>query len=219
MASFSYKPKELTDLCHFVSSSATDYGVQCTILREFNTVKEYTSQHFNIIKTLYEGRPAAASQQCNKDVAFLHVSQPGKTFEKFDQEKYKLALVPKAYFKVLEFFQSEWPMVYNRIESDFLNIRGRKEWYNVTPSISFRGPADVQFTLIVDSTDHIELALKVTKSHDLGKTNISLCYTDDTMGSIHLPPLTMVKMAQERAALSTLYYYKEPPSSKKSRQS
>lgn len=214
MASFSYKLKEHSDFCHFSHSSATDYGVQCSILRDANTIKNYTGQHTNIINTLYEGRP-----QSIKEVAFLHVSQPGKTFEKFDHEKYKIALVPKAYIKVLEFFQTEWPLVYNRIESDFQIMKAKKEWLNITPSISFRGPADIHYQLIVDSTDHVELALKVIKNYDTGKTNITLCYSDETIGSTHLPPLGMVKMAQDRAYLNTLYNYKEALSTKKSRQS
>lgn len=212
MALYSYKLKEHTDLCHFIPSSTTDFGVQCTVLREGQNIKEYTGQHYNIIKTLFEGRQ-------HQDVALLVVTQPGKSFEHFDHEKFKLALVPKAYFRVLEFFQTEWPLVYKRIESDFQNMKGKKEWLNLIPTISFKGPADIQYQLIVDSTDHVELVLKVTKSHELGKTNITLCYSDEHLGSIHLPPLTMVKLAQDRGYLNTLFNYKETLSTKKSRQS
>ena len=211
---YSYKPKEQVDLCHFNLASEKDYGVQCVILREAQDIKEYTAHHSTIVKSLYEGRPYKL-----KDVAFLQVASPGKAFGHFDQEKYKIALVPRAYFKVLEFFQTEWPLVSKHIEADHQGVKSKREWISAFPSITFRGRADVQFEVIVDTTDHLKLSIKVTKNPDIGKSNISLVYSYETLGSIHLPPLAMVKMANDLAQLSTLYNYKEEVPAKKSRQS
>jgi hypothetical protein len=214
MASYSYKIKENADLCQYIHSSEKDYGVQCVIMREANNIKEYSPHHYAGIKTLFESRP----QDSVKEVAFLHVAPPAKAFEKFDQEKYKLVLTAKAYLKVLEFFQSEWSLLFKRMESDIQNIKAKKEWITLNPNISFRGAADIIFMTPLDTTNTYALNLVVTKRIETGKTNITLSYTDETLGSLHLPPAAMDYLAQDTAYLTKLLDYKEPVATKRSRQ-
>lgn len=215
MASYSYKVKDNADLCHYVHSSEKDYGVQCVILREATQIKDYSPQHYAGIKSLFENRPQGSS----KEVVFLHVASPGKVFEKFDQEKYKLVMTAKAYFRLLDFFKSEWQLVVKRIESDYQDIKAKKEWIQINPSVSFRGSADIIFKLPLDSTNTFALDMVVTKRFDTGKTNIMLTYTDETLGSVHLPPFPMVHLAQDMAYLTSLFNYKDEVITKRSRQS
>lgn len=209
MASYSYKLRENTALCHYKLASEKEFGVQCCIFKDSNSCKEFSSQYYLLYKTNFENKQLGA--------AFLQVSPPGKGFEKFDQEKYKIVISVKAYFKVLEFFVSEWFLVLKRSESDYNDLMNCKEWLSLTPSISFRGPADVIYKSIIDSTSTTDLDLVVTKRGDKsGKMNISLVYTDEKLGSIHLPPNTMIKLAQELSHLIAIYEYKEVVSTKKS---
>jgi len=209
-----YKRQEDTDLCHFVHASEKDYGVQCVIVRDFGLVKEYTIQNYPCVKSVYENRP----QGSLKDVAFMHVASPGKAFERFDQEKYKIVMTSKAYFNLLNFFHSEWSLVVKRIESDYQDIKSKKEWITLCPTMSFRGMADIVYKLPLDDTNSLALNLVVTKRVDNGKTNIALTYTDETLGSIHLPPGPMVHLAQDKEYIVKVFDYKEPVVTKRSRQ-
>ena len=111
MTSYSYKLKENTDLCHYFLASEKEYGVQCIILREKNKPNDITQKHLNVVKCLFENRISHSP----KDVAFIQVAPPAKAFEKFDAEKYKIIIVADAYFKLLQFFNSDWPLVRKRL--------------------------------------------------------------------------------------------------------
>lgn len=205
MATYTYKPREGCDLRHSIPSAEKEYGVQCIIARD---IKEHAS---DLIKIVCENR-------C-KDVAFLHIAIPGKTFESFDHEKYKLVLTPKAYFKLLEFFVSDYNLVMKRMESDYLAIKGKKVWLTLQTETAIRGPADIVFTLPLDVTNTFALELIITRRVDINKTNILLAYTDEAMGLVNLPPQPMMMLAASHAYLNSLYNYKEQPAAKKSRQS
>lgn len=205
MASYTYKIKEGCDLRHSVLASEKDYGVQCILIKDNN---EHSSP---VAKILCENR-------C-KDVAFLQVAIPGKSFEPFDYEKYKLVLKPKAYFKLLEFFLTDYDLVMKRMESDYQAMKHKKAWMTLQADTAIRGPADIVFTLPLDETNTFALELILTRKVDINKTNILLAYTDETMGFINLPPQPLITLAQSYVYLSSLYNYKEPPSAKKSRQS
>ena len=213
MASYTFKLKENTDLCHFNLSSEKDFGVQCVILRDCNSQQDYTSQHANVVKALFEGRAKTL-----KDVAFLHVASPGKAFEKFDQEKYKLVLTGNAYLKLLEFFQSDWSLLQRRLDLDFQSIKTKKDWILMISSFKFKGPADIVYRLPLDTSNTLCLELVVTKRGDNGKTNICLVYTDETLGILHLPPPTMVNLAKDLEFVKSHYDYKDGPSPKRGRQ-
>jgi hypothetical protein len=203
MASYSYKLKEYSDLCHFIPPSEKEHGIQCVFLRNPNSVKDYSPLHYTAVKSLFENR-----SQLIKEVAFLHITTPGKAFEKFDQEKYKLVIAAKA-----------WPLVQKRMESDYQDMKEKQEWIALSPSISFRGPADIIYKSTLDSTNTFALELVVTKRIDTGKTNITLAYTDETLGSVSLPPAPMMHLAKENAFFSSVWDYKEAVITKRSRQS
>lgn len=169
-----------------------------------------------MVKGLFENRSSPTGK---RDVVFLQVASPAKAFDHFDAEKYKIIVTADAYFKLLQFFQSEWQLVKKRLDSDHQDIKTNREWISISPTISFRGPADIVYQFVLDATNTFALNLVVTKSFDNGKTNITLCYTDETMGSIHLPALALTEMAKDLPYLRSLYEYKEGLISKKSRQS
>lgn len=211
---FTYKPKDGFDLCHFTLASEKEYGVQVIILNEKSSIKEVTEQHYNTVKTLFENRVG----QFSKKLAFIQVAPPAKGFEPFDKEKYKIVIIANAYFKLLEFFKTEWPIVQKRFESDFKDLKSNREWMPIKPfSISFRGEADVAYKLQLDATSAFTLDFVATKHADTGKFVLSIAYSSDVMGSLVLPLQSMVKLAQEVDFLKTVYNYKETQPAKKIR--
>lgn len=213
MASYAIQPIENSDYCHYLLSSEKEHGVQCVIFRDGSKAKDYAGHYYSSIKTLCENRPL-------RDICFLHVTVPGKAFETFEKEKYKIVLLAKAYFKLLEFFQTEWLPLQNRMESDYQNIKSRKDWIKLTSFLSFQGEANIVYKLPLDVlTNSTTLDLIITKRGENGKTNISLIYSDESMGSLHLPLQPMLQFAQHLNYVSTVFSYKEPVSIKRSRQS
>lgn len=212
MTSFSYRLRDNSDLCHYLLSCEKEFGVQCCLFRDSKKCKEFSSHYFNLFRTHYETGLSTA--------AFLQVAPPNKAFEKFDQEKYKIVIPVKAYYKVLDFFLTEWPLVVKRCECDYNDMMAGTEWITLTPSISFRGPADIIYRQTIDSTTAVNLDLVVTKRGDsTGKITVCLVYTEEKLGNINLPPFPMLQMAHEMKFLKDLYEYKETIIPKKSRQS
>jgi hypothetical protein len=206
--------QEKSDLSHYYFASEREYGVQCVILYENSYTKDYTLKLSKIFKLLNDGRPQAI-----QEVALLHVAPPGSFFDMYDKELYKFAMIPAAYFKLMEFFKSEFALVLKRMESDYQTMQKKTEWIKHSTDISFRGIANIVYRQELDSTNTFVLNLKVTKSGKTGKTKISLIYSDDNLGTIHLPPVPMTQLALTYPNLLQLYNYKDLSTSKKSRQS
>lgn len=215
MASYSYKLRSNTDLCHFCAPSDKDFGVQCLLLRENNNIRSVTVQYYNVAMQMYENRLGFTP----KDFVFIQVAAPNNSFQSFDAEKYKLIITASAYFKLLEFFSSEWAHVQKRFDSDYGDLKSNSEWISLNPGISFRGPADIYYKLPLDTTNTFSLDLAVTKRMDSGKVTVSLNYTDPKLGCLALPIGPMLQLTQDYAYLKSLYDYKEPLATKKSRQS
>lgn len=214
---FNYKLKDSSDLCHYILSSESEHGVQCIFLRENNSPLDITQKFVNLPGLLFENR---LGFQGKRDVVFMSVAPPAKGFDLFDEERQKIILTTEAYFKVLQFFQSDWPLVKMRLDSDYEDIKTCREWITLTPSISFRGPADIVYQMTIDETCILILNLVITRSYDTGKTNIRLVYTDDRLGSINLPSGAMSELAKEVDYIKSLYYdYKNMLVLKQSRQS
>lgn len=213
MASFSFQLRDTNDLCHFILASEKDYGAQCLFLSETSSTKDYTVHFVKILRQLNDGRA-----QPIKDVAFLHVVPPGQSFNSYDNEKCKLALTTKAYFRMMDFFKSELPLVIKRMDADCLAMKQKNDWIKIFPDISFRGIADCVYKLPLDTTNTFVLDLVVFRRGDSGKTNISLNYSDEKLGSVNLPPATMTNLANGVNNLTHLYNYKEPSPPKKTRQ-
>lgn len=213
MASYSIQPKENSDFCHFLLSTEKDYGIQSVIFRDGTKAKDYAGSCYNVVKLLCENRPF-------KDICFMQISGPNKSFESFEKEKYKIVLLAKSYFKLLEFFQKEWQPLEVRMEADYQSIKSRKDWYALCPFLSFQGDANIVFKLPLDVLPNkVVLELLITKRGDNGKTNITLGYSDDTMGNTHLPLQPMLQFGQHLAYISSVFHYKETSPSKRSRQS
>lgn len=172
--------------------------------------------HASLVKKLYEDRP----KQVRRDVAYLKVSQPGKSFDTYDREKYRLPMTMNAYFEVLKFFKQEYRMVENRMEADYKNMLERKEWLSVCPSIAFRGGADIEFKMPVDMSNGFTLDLVIRKSYESGKKSIYLEYSEPSMGKILLPGSVMEELSQDLSFLMGLCNgdYKETLIHKRSRQ-
>jgi hypothetical protein len=219
MGSFTYKLKENTDLCHFCLPSEKEFGIQSIILREQSNLRDITTVHYNLGRSIYENRLGFEP----KDLALIQVTTPNKAFEGFDNEKYKIIIAAHAYFKLLEFYDKDWIMVQKRLISDFEDIKSNNEWISLNHSISFRGSADIYYRQTLDVAKTFELNLLASINIDTGKTRVSLAYTNATMGSLTLPEAPMIRLAKDSTYLRSLYDYKEElpstPAIKKSRPS
>ena len=173
--------------------------------------------HNHIVKKLFEDRPGKALK---KDVAYLKVSSMGKAFESYDREKNRLVMILPAYFELLRFFKTEYRMVLNRMESDYRSMMEGTDWFSLCPTISFRGPADTVFSTVLDSSNGFDLKLTMTNRLEMGKKNIVLHYTDESMGRLSLPGEVMEVLAKDMTFLEGLSNgeYKESSVAKKSRQ-
>jgi hypothetical protein len=209
---WSYERREATAVCNFLPSSEKEYGVQCIIFKEHNSPKEYTTKHINVVKTIVSGKPC-------KDIAFLHVSLPGKAFDLFDNEKYKLVLLASAYFQLLEFFKNDFNNVIKRMDEESPGLKSKKDWIFAEPMVSYRGLADIKASVQLDSGPSYSLDLVITRRLDINKTSIVLGYSDDTMGLLSLPHTTFLQLSSAHATVCALNDYKEPVPAKKSRQS
>lgn len=213
MACYALKLRSNTDVCHHAFSTEKDCGVQSLILRETSNIKSVTVQHVGVAKTLFENRLGYSP----KDLVFIQVSQPTKKFEHFDSEKQKIVITVDAYFRLLEFFKNEWPVMLKRIDSDFEELKSKQEWKKYSSSISYRGLGDISFTLPLDATKTFALELSIVKDTDTGKMVIMLAYTDSLLGNCPLPLLPMLQLSQDLACLKTLYKHREGMPIKKKR--
>ena len=209
---FSYPSRDVFDVCQFVPSSEKEFGVQCHILKETKSPKEYTTQHVSVVKTITSGKP-------NKDVVFMHVSLPGKTFDVFDNEKFKIVIPLRAYFKLLEFFKNDFDATIKRMEEEATGLMKQKEWILIEPGLSYRGLADIVATLELDSGSSYTLSLIITRRLDIHKTTIVLAYSNETMGLLSLPHNAFLQMMKQIPKVATYCNYKEAVPAKKSRQS
>lgn len=204
MSFYNYSLRQNADLCHYFLASEKDHGVQSIILRN-KSPSDITKKYLHVVKSLCDSKMG----QGKRDVVFLQVASPAKAFDTFDAEKYKIILGVDAYFKLLHFFQSDWQLVKNRLDSDYNDIKTNLAWISLSPSVSFRGPADIVYQATLDTSNTFALNLVVTRQHDKGKTNITVTYTDENLGSVHLPSVAMTALAKDLTYLKTLYEYKE----------
>ena len=141
----------------------------------------------------------------------------GKAFESYDREKNRLVMILPAYFELLRFFKTEYRMVLNRMESDYRSMMEGTDWFSLCPTISFRGPADTVFSTVLDSSNGFDLKLTMTNRLEMGKKNIVLHYTDESMGHMSLPGAVMEVLAKDMTFLKGLSNgeYKESSVAKK----
>lgn len=182
-------------------------------------ISEYVC-HNNIFKIVFEDRPGG--NKVRKDMVYLQVSPPGKAFEPYEKEKHKLAITLSAYIELLKFFKSDFRLLDNRMESDYKRMNNLKECLPLKQNFSFRGKADIEYKQCLDQSNNFNLDLVITKSGDQGRKNISLQYTDKSMGRLTLPPTVMEEMGKDLPHLLNFleegFEYKEPPSLKRQRQ-
>lgn len=178
--------------------------------------------HASQVKKLFEDRPATtlAGKKDKRDIAYLKVCQPGKAFESYDREKYRLAMTVNAYFEVLKFFKNEYRRVENRMEDDYKNMIEERENLAFTPRVGFYGGADIEYRQPVDMTNTFQLDLVITKEFRSGKRSAKLAYSDESMGSILIPANAMEEMAEDLPFLVGLANgdYKENMIHKRARQ-
>lgn len=210
---YSYSLTEVNDVCHFVLPNEKEYGMKNTIFRNVpaELPEPFKSQTHLVNKLFIENEP--------RDVVFMQVTCPGKAFDSFDREKYKLAITLRAYNELLNFFATDYPLVYKRIEGDTHAMLNGSKWLTMSPSISFCGAADICFKKTLEKTIHHDLDIFVERRHELGKRCVTLRYTNPDLGLLYVHPPVLMQLAQERGLISNLQTYKGVPTPKRSRQS
>jgi hypothetical protein len=246
-ASYTYKLRDASQLLHYLPSSENEFGVQCCMIREGpmsveEAVKSITSPttsaskreyralvtpsaspaphqefaaHASLVKTLFDDRNK------RRDVAYLRVCPPGKSFETYEKEKYKLAMTIRAYLDLLRFFKSEYHLVSKRMEQDRKHMMDKTEWLPLLPTVSFKGGADIDYRLPLDRANTFDLELVIKKKFDATHKTIMLQYTDEKMGYIMLPGPVMEILCKDLPFITSFLdgEYKEASTSKRSRQS
>ena len=213
MAQYSYNLTDANEICHFVLPNEQDYGMQNTVLRNCGTLKEPYKVHAHIVDKLFqENEP--------RDVVFMQMTGPGKAFESYDKEKHKIPITLRAYIELLKFFANDYQLLLKRIDGDNHLMTNGKEWLSLTPAISFKGPANITYRKTLEKPPTgVELELQVVRRVDLGKTSITLRYSDEDLGMLYLHPSALVYLAKDRAYISSLVTYKGASTPKRSRQS
>lgn len=211
--SYLYTLSDLNDVCHFVMPNEKEYGMQNTIFR--NAPIELEDQfkiHTNVVKKLFvENAP--------RDVVFMQVSFPGKAFELYDKEKNKLPITLKAYIELLKFFANDYERILSRSEGDSHVMTGHKKWLSLSPTISFRGPADICFKKTLERGIHQDLDLYFEKKQGIGRRSVTLRYSNSDMGILYIHPPAIMHLAKDLDTISGLQNYIGAPMPKKSRQS
>lgn len=210
---YAYTLTELNDVCHFVLPNEQEYGMKNTILRNapIELPEPFKSSTHLVNKLFIENEP--------RDVVFMQVTCPGKAFEAFDKEKYKLAITLRAYIELLNFFATDYPLVLKRIEGDTHCMLSGRQWLTMSPSITFRGPADICFKKTLEKTIHQDLDIYVERRQEVGKRCVTLRYTNPDLGILYVHPSVLMQLAQERGMITNLLAYKGIPTPKRSRQS
>lgn len=212
MASYSYSLTEVNEMCHFVMPNEKDYGMQNTILRNCGTVREPFKVHAHIVNQMFKEKEP-------RDVVFMQVTGPGKAFEPYDKEKYKLPITLKAYIELLKFFANDYQMLLNRIDADNHVMSTGKEWLSLTPAISFKGPADITYKKTLEKGCSFDLEIQVVRRVDLSKTSVTLKYSKEDLGMMYIHPPALLHLAKDRTYISSLVSYKGGSTPKRSRQS
>jgi hypothetical protein len=183
-----------------------------------SSTKNEFACHNDLVNLIFDDRPSGGNT--SRDVAYLRVSNPGKAFETYDREKYKLPITMAAYFDLLKFFKTEWRMVESRIEMDHKNMLEKREWMSLCPTISFRGGANICFRTQLDSSNCFTLDLVIRKHYETGKRTVSLEYSEESMGKLIVPGPVLEQLAKDKDFLLGLSKgeYKEAPVTKRSRQ-
>lgn len=209
---YSYTLSETNGVCHFLLSNEKEYGMQSTIFRNVQTLPEQYTVHAPLLDQLFYDKEA-------RDVVFLQVASPGKAFETYDKEKYKLPITLKAYKELLYFFSIEYPMVVSRFDGDQHIMMAGKQWLSISPTISFCGPADITYRKVLDKNVSFDLELILVRRVELNRTSVILKYTKDDMGMLYIHPPALQSLAKDRSYISSLTTYKGGSTPKRSRQS
>lgn len=177
--------------------------------------------HSGTVKLLFEDRPGGNNNK--RDMAYVCVSAPGKSFDSYEKETHKIAMTVPAYLELLKFFKTEFRLVDNHIESDYKKMTEKKDCLTLQKNISFKGKADIEFRQCLDQSNAFNLDLIITKFSSNGKKTVTLQYTDKAMGRLTIPALVMEEMGQDLPSIVSYleegFEYKESPVSKKQRQS
>jgi hypothetical protein len=168
--------------------------------------------HANIVERLFtENEP--------RDVAFLQIASPGKKFEVYNKEKFKMPIPLKAYVELLNFFATDYERVKSKIDADGHVMSVGKEWLSLKPSMSFLGPADITFRKTLANHANYTLELFIVRRHEVGKISTTLRYSVEDMGMMYIHPPGMLYLSHDREDVTALQHYKGEPIAKKSRQS
>lgn len=210
---YSYTLSDLNDVCHYVMPSEKEYGIQNYIVRNAGAeLEDQFKVHANLVKELFP-------ENAPRDVVFMQVAGPGKAFEQYDKVKCKLPITLKAYIKLLKFFETEYPRVLSRSDADSQIMTAGVKWLSLSPSITFRKPADICFKKTLERGVHQNLELFYEKRHLTGKRCVTLKYTNQDLGILFVPPPAMTLLAKEVDIINNLQDYIGVSMPKKSRQS
>lgn len=214
-STYIYSLCKATEFKHFIASSENECGIQAYIIKDCKIVQEEFSAHASIVDLLYADR----SPDVSRDVVFLQVSPKGKCFASYSEEPNKLCMTLGAYLDLLKFFQKDFVKLVKKIDYDTKIMSNRSEWMSYNSFLSFRGPADIAFKHIIQTSPDFSFELCINKEYKKENLNAQLEYSYRDMGAVNLPIPTIKTLALDLPVVSDLVSYKESGTSRRHRQS
>lgn len=212
MSSYTFELSEPSKLCHVWGATEHEHGVLVHLYKDISSgLPASFAKSAHTVDQLFAERPTFP-----KDVALLQISQPATVFTTYNEESQTFAMTIAAYLKVLEFFRSDFHLVMKRMDSDVARLKDQVEWVTLTPTIQTTTVLNIVYKNTVDVCNNFNLELIVLRSIETNRTQTLLKYSDDTMGSVVLPYLTMINTCKDRPVLTNLLDYKDNGSRKRS---
>lgn len=197
--SYIYILSQANELCHNILSSATSPGINCHIYKDVGSIDTET---YSKEKTLIE--------KFTGGVVFMQVSMLGGCFMPYNTEENTLAMTLAAYMNLLHFFKTDYKTLVKRMEEDVQVMQNKERWIVFNPFIKFRGPADICYTLDLDTCNDLKLTLVIYREGvPGGKMEATLKYNHAWLPKIKLPLSSIDILSHDKSTLAELLDYKE----------
>jgi len=189
---FCFYPDEGSLVHHFIPGKEKEQGVQATIFRDVgrNPLTEEYQSYMRQVDKLYDSK-----SEVPKDVVFFQISQTGKPFERFDNEKAKLVMSYVAYVQLLLFYRNDYEKAVARIQAERKKFDNPLQRFLVHPEVSISGPVNCLWKINIDCRKDLELSLTVDYVAKTKAKSVYLKYNTDEY-ALYLPHAPMVKLAE-----------------------
>jgi len=169
-------PNKESTLCHYLSSSANEYGLQALIVFETGKAK--------LEKLL------GSCENVQANTVFLQTCKPYAKFVPHDKAEFFCTISIDDYLSLYSFFLLKWPQVLSKITATINSMISGTDWIRITKTLRFRQNGSCSYTcnLGIDFSLAANASCKENGSGDYeigvtivkGKSNFELPLTTAT---------------------------------------